>query len=139
MLSCVTFGYLYDREKLKKQQPMFLFVVVIICASWLGFLFIQEGSLSLIILGQVLLGIRVGAFVGPTHAFLQKQFSPQVRYTGVASGFSLGMALSGSTTLLLMSFVIEKFSYKMAPSLVIFIAVYLWFIDKAMKKEIPKN
>ena len=140
MVSCLVFGHLYDLESRKKQQPLFLSVLVVVTAGWLGFLFMQEARASFIVLGQVFLGIGVGAFVGPTHAFLQKQFSPEVRYTGVASGFSLGMALSGSTTLLLMGFMINKLNYTMTPAIIIFITTYLWFIAyKAMKKEVIKN
>lgn len=134
MISCLIFGHLYDIESLKK-QPLFISSLVTVSTSWLSFLFFQKTYVSFIILGQILLGIGVGAFVGPCHAFLQKQFSPEVRYTGVASGFSFGMALSGSSTLLLMSFIIDKLDCTMAPPIIIFIATYLWFIAyKAMKK-----
>jgi MHS family proline/betaine transporter-like MFS transporter len=136
MVSCLVFGHLYDLESIKKQQPLFLSALVVMVASWLGFLFIQEKHASFIILGQTCLGVGVGAFVGPSHAFLQEQFLPEVRYTGVASGFSLGMALSGSMTLLLMSFMLNTFDYLMAPAVILLIMTYLWFAAyKSMKKS----
>lgn len=139
MISCLVFGHLYDMKSHKKQS-LFIFSLVTVSTSWASFLFLKKTHVSSVILGQILLGIGVGAFVGPCHAFLQKQFSPEVRYTGVASGFSLGMALSGSTTLLLMNFVIDQLNYTMAPAVVILIATYLWFIAyKIMKRKKTKR
>lgn len=140
MVSCLVFGHLYDLESIKKQQPLFLSALVVMGASWLGFLFIQEKQVIFMFLGQACLGIGVGAFVGPSHAFLQEQFLPEVRYTGIASGFSLGMALSGSTTLLLMNFMLNRFEYLMAPAVVLLITTCVWFeAYKSMKAEVINN
>jgi len=134
MISCLIFGYLYDIKSFKN-QPLFISFLFTTLACWVSFFLIQKIDTNFIILGQILLGAGVGAFVGPCHAFLQKQFSPEVRYTGVASGFSLGMALSGSTTLLLMSFIIDKLHYKMAPPIVIFFITFLWFYLQNSEKN----
>jgi MFS family permease len=97
-------------------------------ASWVAFYILQNGDSFSIIVGQILLGIGVGAFVGPCHAFLQHQFAPEVRYTGIASGFSIGMAIGGSTNILFMTYILQEFNFKMAPAVGIFMATCLWLL-----------
>ena len=60
------------------------------------FLFSQN-SLVLIICSQVLLLSFMEAYCGPSNAFLCQLFPPQHRYTGVAFGYCLGLALFGGT------------------------------------------
>ena len=126
MSACLLFGQLYDLNN--SRHPMRHSALVAMSTSCLAFYILQNGDPFSIIMGQILLGVGVGAFVGPCHAFLQKQFSPEVRYTGIASGFSIGIAISGSTNILFMTYVLQKFDFKMAPAVGIFIATCLWLI-----------
>jgi MFS transporter, MHS family, proline/betaine transporter len=124
MISCPVFGRLSD--KITPYNSMILASGVAIVSSWVGFLLLQQGSVEEIIIGQIFIGVGVGSFVGPSHVFLQKQFSPEVRYTGVASGFSIGMAITGGTTALIMTYVLKQTQMLLAPAVYISGAAILW-------------
>jgi len=126
LIACLVSGHMYDLST--SRHPMRYASFVAMSTSTVAFYFLQNGDLYSIIIGQVLLGIGVGTFVGPCHAFLQHQFSPEVRFTGVASGFSIGMAISGSTNILFMTYILQEFNFKMAPAVGIFIAACLWLL-----------
>ncbi len=126
MISCPIFGRISD--KISPYRSMVLASGVAILSSWIGFVLFQYGSVEEIITGQIFIGIGVGSFVGPSHIFLQKQFSPEVRYTGVASGFSIGMAITGGTTALIMTYVLKQTQVLLAPAIYISVAAILWLL-----------
>lgn len=126
MICCPIFGRISD--KITPYKSMILAAAVAIFSSWIGFVLLQRGTVEEIIIGQIFIGIGVGSFVGPSHIFLQQQFSPEVRYTGVASGFSIGMAITGGTTALTMTYVIKETQFLLAPAMYISVAAVLWIL-----------
>jgi MHS family proline/betaine transporter-like MFS transporter len=126
MICCPIFGRISD--KITPYKSMILAAAIAIFSSWIGFVLLQRGTVEEIIIGQIFIGIGVGSFVGPSHIFLQQQFSPEVRYTGVASGFSIGMAITGGTTALTMTYVIKETQFLLAPAMYISVAAVLWIL-----------
>ena len=126
MICCPIFGRISD--KITPYKSMILAAAIAIFSSWIGFVLLQRGTVEEIIIGQIFIGIGVGSFVGPSHIFLQQQFSPEVRYTGVASGFSIGMAITGGTTALIMTYVIKETQFLLAPAMYISVAAVLWIL-----------
>lgn len=126
MICCPIFGRISD--KITPYRSMLLAAVIAIFSSWIGFFLLQRGAFEEIIIGQIFIGIGVGSFVGPSHIFLQQQFLPEVRYTGVASGFSIGMAITGGTTALIMTYVIKETQLLLAPAMYISGAAVLWIL-----------
>lgn len=126
MGTCVYFGGLAD--KITAHVSMKLAGEIAIITSWIGFFILQQASDLAIVSGQIVIGVGVGCFVGPSHYFLQQQFSPQVRYTGVASGFSIGMALTGGSTAFIMTYALESTHFFLAPAIYITFAAILWLL-----------
>jgi MFS family permease len=60
-----------------------------------------------ILFGQILLGALVASFVGPSHAFMQTLFPAKTRYTGISMSFCIGMAITGGTTPMLLTYLID--------------------------------
>jgi MHS family proline/betaine transporter-like MFS transporter len=75
----------------------------------LVFYLFQMKAMDSLIIGQVFLGVLVGSFVGPSHAFFQVLFPVRKRFKGIAIGFSSGMALTGGTTAIILSLLLEKY------------------------------
>lgn len=126
MMSCPVFGRISD--KITPYRSMLLASAIAIFSSWLGFILLQQRTTEEIIIGQIFIGIGVGSFVGPSHVFLQQQFLPEVRYTGVASGFSIGMALTGGTTALIMTYILKQTHVLLAPAMYITAAAIIWLL-----------
>jgi MHS family proline/betaine transporter-like MFS transporter len=55
------------------------------------------------------LALIISAFNGPTPAFINNLFPPNIRYTGISVGFSLGTALFGSLCPLIFTFLTKYF------------------------------
>ncbi len=142
MISCPIFGRISD--KISPYCSMILASGVAILSSWIGFILLQRGATEEIIIGQIFIGVGVGSFVGPSHIFLQKQFSPEVRYTGIASGFSIGMAITGGTTALMMTYILKQTQILLAPAIYISVAAILWllalkFLGAKKEAEVAKQ
>lgn len=107
MISCVVFGGLSDRIGIKK--ALFLPIILITVTSGFVFFFLQQvDSSGLVILGQILLGILCGSYLGPGHAFMLTLFPPHERYTGTSLSFSTGMCLAGATTPAVLTYLTDK-------------------------------
>jgi MHS family proline/betaine transporter-like MFS transporter len=117
MVSCPIFGALCDKWGVKNIVNASVLASLVI--PFPVFYLLQSVSMEGVILGQILLGILVGSFVGPSHYYLQGLFKPELRYTGVSLGFSLGMALTGGTTMMVMTGLIEKTTWLYIPPLII--------------------
>jgi MFS transporter, MHS family, proline/betaine transporter len=127
MLTCLFSGKIYDLMD-KKYYPYAIILTTVSC-GFTGFYFLSSfNSFNCLVLGQIILGIGVGFFVGSSHAFLQNQFNSEVRYTGVASGFSIGMALTGGTTAFLLTFLLQKYNFMLIPAIYISIIAVIWFL-----------
>lgn len=97
MLSCVVFGALSDRIGVKK--ALYLPIILITLSANLVFFLLQQVDSCLsVIMGQILLGILCGSYLGPGHAFMLTLFPPHERYTGTSLSFSIGMCMAGATT-----------------------------------------
>lgn len=107
MISCVFFGSLSDRYPIKKY--MYFPGVAALFLLPLVFYLFQMKAMDSLIIGQVFLGVLVGSFVGPSHAFFQVLFPVRKRFKGIAIGFSSGMALTGGTTAIILSLLLEKY------------------------------
>lgn len=118
MVSCVVFGFLSDSTGAKKS--ILYSVVASIFVPFIVFSLLQGKTMAGVILGQIMMGVLVGSFVGPSHSYLQGLFKTEVRYTGIAFGFSLGMALTGGTTMMLMTYVLESTGFLYAPAFILF-------------------
>ncbi len=96
MVTCIISGNLADRWGIFSVIRS-SFVLTFLIAP-LAFVLLLTQKLEFVVMGQMLLGTLVGAYVGPSHFFMKILFPVESRYTGVALGFTLGMALTGGST-----------------------------------------
>ncbi|CAO5674741.1 MAG: Proline/betaine transporter [Holosporales bacterium] len=114
MFSCIGFGKLSDTIGLKK--ALFLPVILGIVLSPFVFYYLQEGN---IVIGQILLGIVCGSYLGPGHCFMLTLFPAHERYTGTSLSFSIGMCLAGSSTAGILVYLIDATNNLYIPSIYI--------------------
>lgn len=100
---CPVFGALSD--KILPRNSIFLSLILVVTLSPFAFLLLQVPTT--VFFGQILLGMLVASFVGPSHAFMQTLFPVSVRYTGVSMSFCIGMAITGGTTPILLTYLID--------------------------------
>ncbi len=81
------------------------------------FLLISTGQLWLIILAQVCYAVLAAFFSGPLNFFMQSLFPVEDRYSGISFSYSLGMAIFGGSTLLIMETLRLHVDYVFSPAL----------------------
>lgn len=89
-------GRLADR--LGESKVMISAAVLMIFFAYPFLWIFENGSLTSVILFQAFIMILTEAYTGPSNAFMYKLFNTSERYTGIALGYTLGLALFGGTT-----------------------------------------
>lgn len=80
------------------------------------FLFIgAEPTLQSVLLTQIILSVFAIAYAAPTSAFLVELFPVNERYTGIAFGYSLGHAIFGGITPIVLTTLVQSFGFTLAP------------------------
>lgn len=92
---CVFFGWLSD--KITMHRSVYLSWILCSTLSFFGFYLLQQNTELMQGIGQYVIGLYVGSFIGISHAYMQVVFPANIRYTGIAVSFSLGVATSGGT------------------------------------------
>mgnify|MGYP002783800379 CR=1 FL=1 len=117
VLMSPVFGGLSDQ--ITPRKSICLSSLLILLISPVSFHLLQIGDFSSIIVGQMILGTLVASFVGPSHAFMQSLFPASSRYTGIAVGYSLGVAFAGGTTSMILLYLLEATHSLNIPSLLL--------------------
>lgn len=89
-------GHLSD--KIGESKVMTFAAILMILLAYPFLWIFENGSLTSIILFQAFIMILTEAYTGPSNAFMYKLFNTSERYTGIALGYSLGLAIFGGTT-----------------------------------------
>lgn len=93
---------------------------------FVAFLFFQLNNVFSMIIGQLILGTAVASYVGPSHYFLQILFPTNNRYTGAALGFTIGMAITGGSTPLILTYLLDNFGNLYIPAIYIALWACFW-------------
>lgn len=133
LIFCPIFGCIADKTNIFFSMKMSGGLIILL--SWATFLLLNNADKPLLIcFGQVLFGILVAGFAGPCHAFLQELFPLKVRYSGIASGFSIGMAITGGSTIFVMLFLLNKTNLLIIPAIYICISGIIWLLTLKLFK-----
>lgn len=80
------------------------------------FYLLQQQSFLFIFIAIVMAAVMMSAFNAPTNALLQRFFPTEVRYTGIALGYAIGVALLGGTQPLICTYLIEATQNPYSPT-----------------------
>ena len=94
-----TAGYLFDKDTKKRFLKYISLATLFLSVP--GFYLLQYGNLFGITIALLLFAIFAAGITGPLHAFLQKLFPTQDRYSGISFCFSVGISVGGLTPYIL--------------------------------------
>ena len=114
-------GAVFDRVEARKFYRVVAFLIFVLAIPL--FMAIDSLNPSLILLGELLLGIAAGSIAGSGHAFMQTLFPAKDRYLGISFNFSVGMALFGSMTPIVYVQMFERYQVSL-----LFPAYFLMFL-----------
>ena len=97
---------IYDRLGSKIFFRLFFIgsFLLVTCA----FKLIQTKELFYILIGQSCMALTLSCFSGTQHAYMQKLFPKEVRYSGIAFSYNLGTCLLGGTSPMLLTWGLIK-------------------------------
>jgi MHS family proline/betaine transporter-like MFS transporter len=115
-------------DKVGERKVMFTSCILTICLSPCVFYLLQQQSLSSILMAILIAAVTMSTFNAPTNALLQRLFPTKVRYTGVALGYAVGIAILGGTQPLLCTYLIETTHDPYSPALYLIFAAFVGII-----------
>ena len=113
-------GHIADKVGERKVMSAGCFLTF--CASPFLFYLLQQKSVSSVFAAIFLSALMMGSFNAPTNALLQGLFPTEVRYTGIALGYAVGIALLGGTQPLICTYLIEATQDPLSPALYLMFA-----------------
>lgn len=127
----LTSGWLSD--KVGRRKVLAWAAVLYLLAAYPSFMLLKQPELSSIVLGQVLMSIVVGVYIGPVPALLVEIFPTRVRYTGMSLSYNIAAATFGGTAPMACQWLINKTGdiysiayYVMLCAVVSLIALYFY-------------
>ncbi|MBL4647342.1 MAG: MFS transporter [Gammaproteobacteria bacterium] len=125
-VTCPFMGIFMDRVG---ENRYFLYAAsFIIVTVWPIFMAFQNASTTGLVFGQLMLGFLTGSIAGPAHAYIQRLFPVQNRYSGISFNFSLGMSLIGGTTPLILIKLVDTTQNLLVPAFYLGICALLLII-----------
>ncbi|MFQ3306903.1 MAG: MHS family proline/betaine transporter-like MFS transporter [Candidatus Midichloriaceae bacterium] len=98
VVSLPIFGFISDKIGYKKYIYTNVFIYLILIPIIFSNIANASGNLSSVLINVSLLSIIIASVVAPYYPFAIKFFTPELRYSAVASGWNLGNAIFGGTT-----------------------------------------
>jgi len=109
-------GHMADRWG--EQSIMRIGILTTILGSWPALYMITHSQrFGVVLTGQLLLAVMAILFQAPMNAYMSKLFEPSVRYSGLAFGYSIGIALFGGTTAMIAIMLVKFLHNPLAPVL----------------------
>lgn len=132
-------GHMADR--FGTRSLMLFGCILIFFLAPLNFYLLQQQSFFSIIAAIGSAALLMSLFNAPTNALLQDIFPTKGRYTGIALGYAIGVALFGGTQPLISTYLIEKTQNSYSPVLYILFAasvgmVSLYFSRKTKEDDL---
>lgn len=125
-------GWLSD--KIGQSTLMRLGACLVFVSVYPLFSLLKSGLGENIIGVQIFLAVIMSLFLGPSNAFMNRLFPASTRYSGIAFGYCLGMAMMGGTMPLISTYLIEITHTMMAPAYYLMICSFMGFLAVYEKK-----
>jgi MFS transporter, MHS family, proline/betaine transporter len=122
-------------DRLGRRGMMAAGALALAAASYPLFDLMSDGTFTSILVGEVVLMLLVIVFAGPSTPTFTELFGTTTRYSGVAIGYGLGMAVFGGTAPLIATGLIKWTGNELAPAYMLIGASVLILVVIAAIRE----
>ena len=103
------------------------------------FMLIHSTDPTHIFMGLAILAIFIGLFIGPIAATNVEQFPREVRCTGLAISYNLGVGIFGGTTPMISAWLIRETGDPISPAYYLMAVVLISFLTALTVKDLAKQ
>jgi MHS family proline/betaine transporter-like MFS transporter len=122
-------------DRLGRRGMMAAGALALAAAAYPLFDLMSDGTFASILAGEVVLMVLVIVFAGPSTPVFTELFGTTTRYSGVAVGYGLGMAVFGGTAPLIATGLIKWTGNELAPAYMLIAASVLILVVIAAIRE----
>lgn len=119
-------GFLSD--KIGVIKTIRIGALIIILVMYPIFSLLSSENIVFFTLAHFLFGLCISIFIGPANVFMNRLFPINVRYSGVAFGYCIGVSLVGGTLPLISEYLIQKTGNIMIPAFYLTLTGLIGFI-----------
>jgi MHS family proline/betaine transporter-like MFS transporter len=130
-------GWLSD--KIGQKRLMLFSAGALLVFAYPFFMAYSTHNLYLIFIFQIVMLSLNEAFVGPSNAYMSELFPKRLRYTGIAFGYCLGLALFGGTAPYICASLIKITSNPISPALCIVYAACMGILAVLLRGKLKKK
>jgi MFS transporter, MHS family, proline/betaine transporter len=132
VLAMPLFGALSDKVG---RKPVFIgATIAALVLAVPAFLLFEQGGATAVI-AQIVLGLTDSALMGVALATFAEMFPTEVRYTGIAFGFSVGAALAGGTAPYISTWLVQATGSPLAPAFFLIATALITLVPALWLKE----
>lgn len=132
VLAMPLFGALSDKVG---RRPVFIgATIAALVLAVPAFLLFEQGGATAVI-AHIVLGLTDSALMGVALATFAEMFPTEVRYTGIAFGFSVGAALAGGTAPYISTWLVQVTGSPLAPAFFLIATALITLIPALQLKE----
>jgi MHS family proline/betaine transporter-like MFS transporter len=124
IVSLIVMGKVSNNFDTKKFIVTFAYLTLILIIPI--FLAISDGNKGLLILGLVTLTILGAGMCAPAYPYAIKKFAPEVRYSGVGVGYTIGIAVFGGFTPVICSYLLKITNLVYSPAFYIIALAFIY-------------
>lgn len=126
-------------DKYSPQKIMLTGIFSSLFLAYPIFWLINLGSLSSVLLGEILLAILAGTFIGPANGLTASLFEARSRCRGVAFSLGLGISVFGGGTPMALIYAIDKTQIMTLPSVCIIMGSLIALISVLCSIQSQRN
>ena len=127
-------GNILDRYRIKFRKCIILFSAVIMCTSIFVFKTINSNNFIIFIIGITLLPLLSATICAPAYPYVYKMFRAELRYSGVAVSYNLGITIFGGFAPAICTYLTKITDLSFAPAFyLMFLAVLYLASEKIFK------
>ena len=126
-------------DKIGERKVMAFSCMMTFLFSPFIFYLLQQQNILSIVIAMLICAIMMSTFNSPTNALLQKLFPTEVRYTGIAVGYAIGIALLGGTQPFICTYLIDITQNPFSPALYLMFAASMGAISLFFSRKTKED
>jgi MHS family proline/betaine transporter-like MFS transporter len=135
IISLPFFGVLADKVGYRRFFYTVCYLIIVLIIPTFLLIANADHNVTEVLLGLLILGFLAAAICAPAFPYAISAFEPELRYSGMAFSWNMGIALFGGTTPAISTFLAEKIGHHAPAYYIIVMAIAFIIVTYATRKD----